>query len=119
MTDEARLWLRAHAENPQDVPARTSSVGLDREGLVLIATIQELIDQRAAALTDAALDEQPAWLERLGPEPRDQAARTAWLAEITATVARLDQQLPRPLVGPSPAPAPAASAAAPQGASIS
>lgn len=92
LTSEAHRWLGAHAERPQEIPAVSSTTGLDNDGLALAITIQKLIDQRAAALTDAVLDEQPDWLSRLGPEPSDVRARAAWLAEITATVAHLDQQ---------------------------
>ncbi|KQY48319.1 hypothetical protein ASD18_12200 [Cellulomonas sp. Root137] len=107
LTSEANGWLRAHAENPREVLGSSSSVGLDHDGLAMIATIDHLIAQRAAALTDAVLDEQPAWLERLGPEPRDHRARAAWLAEVTATVAHLDEQRPqlrRPAQAPSGSP---------------
>lgn len=97
LASEATRWLRAHAEHPQDVPATRGSHGLDPDGLALLSTIDELIDQRATALTNAVLDQHPAWLDRLGPEPRDARGRAAWLAEVTATVAHLDQQRPQHL----------------------
>lgn len=97
LTSEATRWLRAHAEQPRDVPITRSSEGLDEDGISLITTIDELIAQRAAALTSAVLDDHPTWLDRLGPEPRDPNARAAWLAEITATITHLDQQRPQHL----------------------
>ncbi|WP_051274926.1 MobF family relaxase [Cellulomonas sp. URHD0024] len=90
----ANAWLRSRVENPHDVPATSTGAGLGDDGLAMLESIQELIEQRTTALTDAVLDHRPAWLERLGPEPRDPGARAAWLAEITTTVAHLDQQRP-------------------------
>ncbi|KRD41297.1 hypothetical protein ASE38_16930 [Cellulomonas sp. Root930] len=118
LTREAHRWLRAHAEEPQEVIAMSSTSGLDDDGLALAATIQGLIEQRADALTAAALDERPDWLDRLGPEPKDASARAAWLAEITATVAHLDQQQPEVPHRPSSAPNGAAVAAYRQRVSI-
>lgn len=115
---EARRWLRAHAEDPQEAPAVSSTRGLDDDGLALAASIQGLIDQRADALTVAALEEQPTWLDRLGPEPTDARSRAAWLAEIVATVTRLDEQRPQEL-RPTSSPLSAGSVASdPQGVTI-
>ncbi|WP_315092884.1 MobF family relaxase [uncultured Cellulomonas sp.] len=118
LTREARRWIHAHAEHPQDVPATVSTAGLDDHGLALAATIQDLISQRAAALTDAVLDEKPAWLDQLGPEPRDAHARAAWLAQITASVAHLDLQRPHELRSQSRVPSAAAAPAVREGVSI-
>ena len=118
LTREARRWVHAHAEHPQDVPATGSTAGLDGQGLALAATIQDLIDQRASALTHAVLDEKPAWLDRLGPEPRDEHARAAWLAQIAGTVAHLDQQRSHELRSPSRAPSAALATVARDGVSI-
>ncbi|WP_197030124.1 MobF family relaxase [Cellulomonas sp. URHE0023] len=115
LTSEANKWLRAHAEQPRDVPITRSSESLDEDGLALITTIDELIAQRAAALTSAVLDDHPAWLDRLGPEPRDPNARAAWLAEITATIAHLDQQRPQHLPTSPRQPYPGAVSPVPQG----
>ncbi|KQT01302.1 hypothetical protein ASG23_06955 [Cellulomonas sp. Leaf395] len=117
LSSEANRWLRAHAENPQEVRAASSSVGLDDAGRTMLTTIEHLIAQRAAALTDAVLAEQPGWLDRLGPEPRDPRARAAWLAEITATVAHLDEQRPQ-LNGPARAPTDSTESAPTRGVSI-
>lgn len=118
LTSAAHEWLRAHAEHPQDVPAASSTTGLDDDGLALAATIQDLIDQRTTALTDAALDEQPEWLSRLGPEPSNARARAAWIAEIAATVMHLDQQRAyEPTRPPSP-PSAVSTDAEPRGASL-
>lgn len=118
LTREARRWIHAQAEDPQDVPPMGSTAGLDGQGLTLAATIQDLIDQRATALTHAVLDEKPAWLDRLGPEPRDAQARGAWLAQITAIVAHLDQQRPQELRTPSRAPSESQALGVREGASI-
>ncbi|WP_156388109.1 MobF family relaxase [Cellulomonas sp. Root137] len=118
LTREARRWVHALAEHPQDVPATGSTTGLDVQDLALATTIQDLINQRATALTQAVLDEEPAWLDRLGPEPADTHARAAWLAQIAATIAHLDQQRPQDLRSPSRTPSAAATTAAREGASI-
>ena len=49
------------------------------------------------------LDEQPDWLERLGPEPTSPHSHDAWLAEIVATVTHDDALRPAALV-PAAAP---------------
>ena len=94
LTAAATAWLRAHAESPHDIPVSGSGTGLGQDGLAMLESIQDLIGQRADALTDMALGQQPAWLDRLGPEPRDPHAREAWLAEITSAASHFDRQRP-------------------------
>lgn len=101
----ARAWLRHHAPDFHDVPAVRDATGLDPDARALLAQIDRLVDDRVRALTDAVLDAQPDWLERLGPEPANPLARDAWLGEIAATVAHTDTLRP---TAPVPAAAPAA-----------
>ncbi len=86
----AQRWLQRHVSDVHDVPAARDPTGLDPDGRALLDRIDRLIDDRVRALTEAVLDEQPGWLERLGPEPASPDAHDAWLGEIAATVAHAD-----------------------------
>lgn len=50
-----------------------------------------LIERRAAALAEAAVDSRPAWLQRLGDPPLTVASRRAWLAAVTTVAAYRDR----------------------------
>ena len=86
----AQRWLQRHALDIHDVPAVRNATGLDPDGQALLTQIDQLIDDRVRALTEAVLDEQPDWLQRLGPKPNSPLARETWLAEIVATVSHAD-----------------------------
>ncbi len=101
----AHAWLQHHVPDVHDMPAVRDAIGLDPDGQALLVQIDRLIDDRVRALTAAVLDEQPDWLERLGPEPINALARDAWLGEIAATVAHTDTLRP---ATPVPAAAPVA-----------
>jgi len=101
----AQNWLQGRVADVHDVPTVRDSTGLDAEGQSLLDQINDLVDERVRALTTAALDDQPDWLERLGPEPTNPHAHDAWLAEIVATVAHDDTLRP---AGPVPAAVPIA-----------
>lgn len=87
----ARAYLNRHGEDGE-VCAAPSTAGLDPAGRDLLAQVNELIDERMQALTDAALQTHPRWLDRLGPEPQNAAAHAAWLAEIATTTAHHDRR---------------------------
>jgi len=100
----AQGWLQRHVPDIHDVPAVRDATGLDPDGHTLLTQIDRLVNDRVRALADAVLDEQPDWLERLGPEPSDPHAHDAWLAEIAATVAHDDTLRPTaPVLAPDPA----------------
>ena len=101
----AHAWLQHHVPDVHDVPAVRDTTGLDPDGQALLDQIDRLIDERVRTLTAAVLDEQPDWLERLGPEPTNPLAHDTWLGEIAATVAHTDTLRP---AAPVPAAAPIA-----------
>ncbi|WP_246169418.1 MobF family relaxase [Actinotalea subterranea] len=83
-------WLDRHVPDPHDVHPTTSAVGLDVDGQRLLAQVDDAIAARVEALTGQVLDERPAWLAALGPEPTKDEGRAAWLDAVAATTARLD-----------------------------
>ena len=87
----ARAYLDRHGDEARDIGAVPDAKGLDPAGRDLLAQVNQLIDERLHALTDAALLTHPHWLDRLGPEPVSPAAHAAWLAEITTTSAHHDR----------------------------
>lgn len=100
----AQNWLQRHVADVHDVPTVRDSTGLDANGLSLLDQINDFVDERVRALTTAVLDDQPDWLERLGPEPTNPRAHDAWLAEIVATVAHDDTLRPTaPVLASDPA----------------
>jgi hypothetical protein len=104
---DAQAWLGRQVADVHDLSTIRDAVGLDPEGQALLDEVNQLIDDRMHALTAGVLDEQPNWLDRLGPEPTNPTARQAWLDEIAATVAHHDraQRTPGPAVQvPTPGP---------------
>jgi len=87
----ARAYLDRHGDEAHDICAVPDATGLDPAGRDLLAQVNQLIDERQQALTHAALQTHPHWLDRLGPEPVNPAAHAAWLAEITTTTAHHDR----------------------------
>ena len=101
----AQAWLRSQVADVHDLPTVRDAIGLDPDGQALLDEVNQLIDDRVRALTASALDEQPDWLDRLGPEPTNPTARQAWLDEIAATVAHHDRTGTAPVIAlPVPAP---------------
>lgn len=96
LREHARAQLRKHAADADDRPVVRDPTGLDPDGQDLLAQIKQLIDDRAAALTAAALADRPGWLNRLGPEPTNPVAHGAWLSEITSALAHGDRLPPTP-----------------------
>ena len=92
-----QTWLRSQVADAHDLPTVRDATGLDADGQALLDEINQLIDDRVHALTRSSLDEQPDWLERLGPAPTNPTARQAWLDEIAATVAHHDRTTPMPV----------------------
>lgn len=94
MLRRAQSWLRRHSEDARDIPTMRDPRGLDDDGLELLAQVQDLIAGRIAALTQAALDDPPSWLDTLGPAPDDGPGRDAWLAQVAAHAANTDRREP-------------------------
>lgn len=87
----AQTWLRSRVADVHDLPTIRDAAGLAPEGRAPLSEITTLIDDRVLALTVSALDEQPDWLARLGPEPSNPTARQAWLDQLAATVLHHDR----------------------------
>jgi conjugative relaxase-like TrwC/TraI family protein len=50
-----------------------------------------LIEHRARALAEEAVEKRPAWLRRLGPPPSEPSARGSWLSEVSTVAAYRDR----------------------------
>ncbi|HEY3547368.1 MAG TPA: MobF family relaxase, partial [Propionicimonas sp.] len=94
----AQRWLRRRVADAHDLPTVRNATGLDANGQALLDEVNQLLGDRVHALVGSALDEQPDWLGRLGPEPTNLSARQAWLDEIAATVAHHDRTATTPVV---------------------
>jgi conjugative relaxase-like TrwC/TraI family protein len=52
---------------------------------------KHLIEYRARALAEEAVEKRPAWLRRLGPPPTELSARESWLSEVSTVAAYRDR----------------------------
>lgn len=50
-----------------------------------------LIEHRARALVEEAVEKRPAWLRRLGPPPPEPSARESWLSEVSTVATYRDR----------------------------
>ncbi|WP_310964095.1 MobF family relaxase [Nocardioides terrisoli] len=52
---------------------------------------KDLIETRARALAEEAVEKRPAWMRRLVAPPADQTARESWIAEVSTVAAYRDR----------------------------
>ncbi len=91
--EQVTAWLDARTADPRSRPESPRTAGLVDPGDVaapVLAEVDDLIRHRISALTQLAVLERPSWLAVRGPEPEAGAEREEWLAQIAASVARLD-----------------------------
>jgi conjugative relaxase-like TrwC/TraI family protein len=64
---------------------------MNEESRQAIDERKHLIEDRARALAEEAVEKRPAWLRRLGPPPSERSARESWLSEVSTVAAYRDR----------------------------
>jgi hypothetical protein len=64
---------------------------MNEESRQAIDERKHLIEDRARALAEEAVQKRPAWLRRLGPPPSERSARESWLSEVSTVAAYRDR----------------------------
>ena len=83
-------WLHTRIDDPTRIRVVPDATNAPDGVAVLLKQVDELIAARTDALTDQAIESQPAWLAALGPAPDDPATRSAWRTQIALHVAHAD-----------------------------
>lgn len=83
-------WLQTQVDDPTCVRVVPDASNAPDDVAVLLDQVDQLIAARTDALTDRAIEPQPAWLAALGPAPDDPATRSAWRTQIALHVAHAD-----------------------------